>query len=121
MKHNNKKIVKRFAKEIVRMNHFKTLKPVEQKNGAYSASIEFAGYLDLLCMISDLLKVSRLVLEDDNESDPSLIINPQINVASIIELAIQLLPIAEGEALDKCLMMINELKVNKKNINEKQQ
>jgi hypothetical protein len=78
--------------------YFKTLQGTKTK-GVYTIPITTTGYADLLCTVSELLRLCITVAHAD---DSSLMPNPQINIANLLEIALQLLPIHEGEFLDEC-------------------
>jgi len=81
-------------------NIFSQLTPEGDNNERLVARVEVTGYSGLVFLVMDLLKVSLLALEADPPYPSHDIRNPQSNVASIIELAIQLLPLEELELLD---------------------
>jgi hypothetical protein len=83
---------------------FKTLQPTQSK-GVYTIPITTTGYSDLLCTVSELLRLCITVAHTD---DSSLMPNPQINIANLLEIALQLLPINEGEFLDECHKLLQE-------------
>jgi hypothetical protein len=106
---SNSESAEKLISQFRKVNYFKTLTPHNDKPNVYNAGIAFASYSELLILIKELLKVSLLAVQDGSVYDNSLIINPHINVASIIEIAIQLMPCNEGEALDACHKLYMDL------------
>ena len=81
-------------------NFFKTLKHHRKKENAFTAEIQLSGYNDLIVTISDLLKASILALDSEPPYVSGSIFNPEINVMTLLEIALQLLPLGEIELLD---------------------
>lgn len=81
--------------------HFELLKPHPHKEGVFCAELLVEGYLDLLFTVSHLIKVCILALEAGESFTSTLIPQPVVNVGSVLELTLQLLPCEEGEYLDK--------------------
>lgn len=81
---------------------FKTLQQTPSK-GVYTVPITTTGYADLLCTVSELLRLCITVAHAD---DSTLMPNPQINIANLLEIALQLLPLHEGEFLDQCHALV---------------
>lgn len=81
-------------------NFFKTLKQDHKEENAFTAEIQLSGYNDLIVTISDLLKASILALDSEPPYVSGSIFNPEINVMTLLEIALQLLPLGEIELLD---------------------
>jgi len=81
-------------------NFFKTLKQDHKKESLFTAEIKVSGYIDLIGIISDLLKASILALDSEPPYVSGSIFNPEINVMTLLEIALQLLPLGEIELLD---------------------
>ena len=63
------------------------------------AKVNVSGYSGLVFLVMDLLKAALLALESDSyQSDE--IRDPNSNIASLIDLALQLMPLEEIELLD---------------------
>jgi hypothetical protein len=88
----------KFEKLLGSQMFFRTLQETPSK-GVYTVPITTTGYADLLCTVSELLRLCITVAHAD---DSSLMPNPQINMANLLEIALQLLPLNEGEFLDEC-------------------
>jgi hypothetical protein len=82
--------------------YFRTLQDSKTKD-VYIIPITTTGYSDLLCTVSELLRLCITVAHAD---DSTLMPNPQINIANLLEIALQLLPLHEGEFLDECHKLI---------------
>jgi hypothetical protein len=78
--------------------YFKTLHPTANPS-VHTIPITTTGYADLLCTVSELLRLCITVAHAD---DSTLMPNPQVNIANLLEIALQLLPLHEGEFLDEC-------------------
>lgn len=64
------------------------------------AKVNVAEYTGLVYLVMDLLKAALLALETDEPYSSSEIRDPNTNIASLIDLAIQLMPLEEIELLD---------------------
>lgn len=70
-------------------------------DGAFSTTVRFSGYAGLLCTVSDLMKLCTLVLLSDEPHVSPLVGDTRIDLAAILELALQLMPRTEAEFLDE--------------------
>jgi len=97
MKKEEKRKIARLRKSAP--TYFHTLKPSERK-GFFKVEIEFLSYLELMCTITDLIKlcIEELYYEAEGSS-PYITKNP--SVQGILELVLQLLPEYEAELLDE--------------------
>lgn len=82
--------------------HFKLLRPVKDKGGESIREIRFYGYSDMTCLGINLIRMCLNVVYSD-ELD-----NREIYIGSVLELALQLIPISEIEVLDEIYKMVNE-------------
>ncbi|MBF4473414.1 hypothetical protein [Flavobacterium sp. HJJ] len=89
-----------FIEEITTYAYFTTLKPDNKKDYLFNANITFERYSDLLGSIKDLLKICLHTLYNEGSQNSGQIINPTVHLISLLEMAVQLLPCTEGEALD---------------------
>ncbi|MFT3794662.1 hypothetical protein [Flavobacterium sp.] len=80
-------------------NIFSQLTAEGDNNERLTAKITVAGYSGLMFLILDILKVSLLALESDLPKSSNAR-DPNTDIASLIDLAIQLLPLQELELLD---------------------
>ncbi|UTN05157.1 hypothetical protein L0669_04440 [Flavobacterium bizetiae] len=84
-----------------------TLNPSKDKTKFYTAQIELLDYYELGCVITNMLKLCILALENDmyriSETDK----NSSINVSLILETVLKMFPLDEFEMLSE----INEILV----------
>lgn len=99
METNEIKKVENIKKLSVR--YFNTLKPVTDKKDMYTAEIRVLNYCELAYVISNMLKLCILALDQEAPEISETIKNPSINVASVLEIVAQLLPLDEIEHLDE--------------------
>ncbi|OXE99616.1 hypothetical protein BC749_1248 [Flavobacterium araucananum] len=92
-----------FRKLVAR--YFKTIKPVNNKTDIHIAEIRVLGYSELACITSSMLKLCILALEQDAPEVSRTVKNPSIDVALILEIVAQLLPVHEIEFLDEINQM----------------
>lgn len=108
-----------FINELKESFFFRTLTPDKSKEGIYHASLKFTSYIHLIFTVQDLLKTALHTLENSGLENSSQIDDPAFHLTSILEIAIQLLPCAEAEGLDKLHMLYLEILNDKENKNEK--
>lgn len=89
-----------FIEEITTYAYFTTLKSDNKKDYRFNANITFERYSDLLGSIKDLLKICLHTLYNAGSNNSGQIVDPTIYLISVLEMAVQLLPCTEGEALD---------------------
>jgi len=94
--------------------HLDKLQPDTKLEGAHIAQIKFAGYADLMCFATDLIKLCVTAYVDEEENNygrsesSSLIVSPRVNIRNVLETVIQLLPLKEAEYLDILSEMFSE-------------
>lgn len=71
---------------------FVMFKPINRKQDKFEVMTTCTGYNDLFIIISDLLKVAILALENDDEQGRS--------IAKLLEIIYDLIPMEEGNLLD---------------------
>ncbi|MFH6937734.1 hypothetical protein [Flavobacterium sp. FlaQc-30] len=96
METNETEIVKNLKR--LKTLHFRTLKPANDESKTYTAQIEVLNYLELGCVITDMLKLCILALDHDMQNVPEKK-NQSINVSLILETVLQLFPLSEIEFL----------------------
>lgn len=79
---------------------FKKLKPENDSHNSFIVPLKVSGYNELNLMVSDLLKASIILLNDDAKGLSSFTANNDVNVMTLLEIALQLLPEQEMELLD---------------------
>ncbi|MFH7004215.1 hypothetical protein [Flavobacterium bizetiae] len=101
MEANDNKDLNDFLNEITTIGFFTTLAPDKRKSCLFNAKVSFERYSDMLGSIRDLLKICLHTLYNSGSQNSGQIKNPEKYLISILEVAVQLLPLTEGEALDE--------------------
>nr|WP_315241979.1 hypothetical protein [uncultured Flavobacterium sp.] len=101
MEIQHKEQVAEFLQSMYAAKKFKKLKPNNNSDNSFNVSLKVSGYNQLNLMVSDLLKASIFLLHHDMPSLPSHTVNTDINVMTLLEIALQLLPEEEMELLDE--------------------
>ena len=79
----------------------RSLKQDTRKSGIYVAEIRVYDYFELGAVIRNLLKLCIVALNPDAAEVPETVRNQSIDVALILEIALQLFPIDEFELLNE--------------------
>lgn len=98
METKNKEKVTEFLESMKRLNKFDKLKPDNTSDNWFSVKLKVSSYNELNLMVSDLLKASIILL--NNDARDTSIIKDSVNVMTLLEIALQLLPEGEMELLD---------------------
>ncbi|WP_427872176.1 hypothetical protein [Flavobacterium sp. MMS24-S5] len=85
--------------------YFHTLKPANDKTNV--AEIKFQNYLELGCVITDMLKLCILALEQDAYKIPETDKRQSINIGLILETVLQLIPQDEFDFLSEIDYLLN--------------
>jgi len=85
--------------------YFRTLKPTNDKTNI--AEIKFQNYLELGCVITDMLKLCILALEQDAHKIPETDKRQSINIGLILETVLQLIPQDEFDFLSEIDYLLN--------------
>lgn len=85
-----------------------TLKEHPKKDATWQITVNFSGYTSLMATISDLMKLCALANLSEEPYLSPIIGNPNIDLANVMELALQLMPHAEAEFLDEVRSMVKE-------------
>jgi hypothetical protein len=91
---------------------FTTLTPDKLKKDLYTVSFTVYDYSHLMLIISDLMKLCVCVIEDESERNSCSNENSKINIAQILNILIELLPIDEAAFLDKSRKLFLKEKSN---------
>ena len=78
--------------------YFTTLKPTDETN-SYTAQFKVVNYLELGCLITDLLKLCVLALDNDMHNFSKKDNSSAINVSLVLETVLHLFPMDEMEFL----------------------
>lgn len=101
MKALNKDSLADFLELMNKIKYFTKLKPDSKKEDLFNVEIKVSCYNELNLMVADLIKVSILALDSEPPYISGSIRNPQINIMTLLEIALQLLPHGEIELLDE--------------------
>ncbi len=89
-----------FLESMNRINKFSTLKPENKSDNLFGIKLKVSGYNELNLMVSDLLKSSIILMNKEARSLANFESDTDINVVTLLEIALQLLPDQEMELLD---------------------
>lgn len=78
--------------------YFGSLKPQKRDFGANY--LKFKSYRDLLFKLESLLNVCILALDNENSGNHKDIVEPDVKVLTVLEMAAQMIPFTAGEFLD---------------------
>ena len=101
MEIQNKERAAQLLELIDKRKYFKKLKSDNKIGNSFDVTLKVSGYNQLNLMVSDLLKASIFLLHHDMPSLSSHTVNTDINVMTLLEIALQLLPEEEMELLDE--------------------
>jgi len=79
---------------------FTTLTPVKGEDYTCTIPIKVSGYVDLTCIVADLVKASILACNIGAPQVSEFSGSGRININNLLELALQLMPYNEAEFLD---------------------
>ncbi|MFC4477862.1 hypothetical protein [Flavobacterium chungangensis] len=96
----NKERAEELLELINKGSYFSKLKPVPKETNSYTIPLKVSSYNELNLMVSDLLKASIILLNPDANSLSSFTKDNNVNVMTLLEIALQLLPEDEMELLD---------------------
>lgn len=101
METQHKEQVAEFLQSMYTSKKFKKLKSHNNSDNSFDVTLKVSGYSQLSLMVSDLLKASIFLLHHDTPSLSSHTVNTDVNVMTLLEIALQLLPEEEMELLDE--------------------
>jgi hypothetical protein len=85
-----------------------TLTAHPKEEATWQITVNFSSYSSLYATVSDLMKLCTVALVAEEPYVSPLVGNPNIDLANIMELALQLLPKAEPEFLDEVRTLLQE-------------
>jgi hypothetical protein len=85
-----------------------TLTAHPKEEGCWQITVNFSSYSSLYATVSDLMKLCTGALVPEGAYVSPLVGHPDIDVANIMELALQLLPKAEPEFLDEVRALLQD-------------
>jgi len=86
---------------INRGKYFTKLKAQNKTGNSFTIPLQVSSYNELNLMVSDLLKASIILLNPDAKGLSSFTKDDNVNVMTLLEIALQLLPEEEMELLDE--------------------
>lgn len=89
-----------FLELMNKTKYFKKLKQENNNKNSFSVTLKVSGYNELNLMVSDLLKSSIVLMNKEARSLANFESDTDINVVTLLEIALQLLPEEEMEVLD---------------------
>lgn len=113
METNESTPIENFIEEISKARFFTTLTPNKNSKDRYNAQISFTNYVELLFTVRDLLKISLHTLYNNDLENSGSVEDPGFHVVSVLEIAVQLLPCNEAEALHECHKLFLKLEKEK--------
>lgn len=85
-----------------------TLAAHPKEEATWQITVNFSSYSSLYATVSDLMKLCMVALLTEEPHVSPLVGNSNIDLANIMELALQLLPKAEPEFLDEVRTLLLE-------------
>jgi len=89
-----------FLESMKRINKFNKLNSENRSDNSFSVTLKVSGYNELNLLVSDLLKSSIVLMNKEARSLANFESDTDINVVTLLEIALQLLPDQEMELLD---------------------
>ncbi|WP_242499233.1 hypothetical protein [Flavobacterium sp. 140616W15] len=81
--------------------YFTTIKPANDKKGVCAVEIKVLGYCELLYIISNMIKLCTLALDHEELEISNGVKDSSIDIALLLKVVTQLLPLDEIELLDE--------------------
>jgi hypothetical protein len=88
-----------------------SIKPVQESRSEYTVTIKVSGYIDLMAIAADLIKLCTLASSMDAPHISPLVRNGSIDIPNILELALQLIPSNEMELLENMMELLEKEKL----------
>lgn len=96
----NKERAEELLELMNKRNYFKKLKLEHKEDSSFTIPLKVSSYNELNLIVSDLLKASIVLMNKEAQSLAVFHKETDINVLSLLEIALQLLPEEEMELLD---------------------
>ena len=100
MEIQDKETTEELLELMTKTNYFTKLKPQNKIGNSFTIPLQVSSYSEMNMMISDLLKASIILLNPDANGLSSFTKDTNVNVMTLLEIALQLLPEDEMELLD---------------------
>lgn len=84
------------------------MKAHPKTEGVWQVTVNFSGYADLYGTVQDLMKLCVVALLTEEDAVSSTVESPGINLANVMELALQLMPANVPEFLDGVKVILDE-------------
>jgi hypothetical protein len=92
--------MKNFASRQLSARDFPLLTSENKKNTSFSLDVRVKGYNDTMHYMAHLIKVCILAIEGQESCSSDYIPQPEINIAGVMELLLNMIPYEEAELLD---------------------
>lgn len=86
--------------KAVAKESFVLLRPNRHCKGKFTVSLEMNSYIELHWLMMDLIKVSIMALDAEQES-MTTVKSPCGSIRGVLEILLQLVPLEEAELLDR--------------------
>lgn len=100
MEIQHKEKITEFLESMKRRNKFNKLNSENRSDNSFSVTLKVSGYNELNLMVSDLLTSSIVLMNKEARSLANFESDTEVNVVTLLEIALQLLPDQEMELLD---------------------
>ncbi|WP_017496815.1 hypothetical protein [Flavobacterium sp. WG21] len=104
MERNEMENLEKFKKLTAR--YFHTLKPGEDQTQSNTAQLKFVNYYELGCVITNMLRLCIVALDEHAPKFQETEKNETINVGLILETVLQLFPMDELEFLSELSQLL---------------
>ena len=88
--------------------YFQSVNPRDNKTKTNVAEIKFANYFELGCVITDMLKLCVLSLDNDSSNISEINKSKSVNVSLILEIVLDMFPLHEFEFLSEMNRVFSE-------------
>ncbi|WP_268847897.1 hypothetical protein [Flavobacterium aestivum] len=91
---------------------YTTFPPDKQKKNLYAVSFTVYDYSHLILIVSDLISLCLSAINDESECGSSSKAKSKVNIAQILNIAIELLPVDEDAFLEKSQEIFSKMSSN---------
>ena len=81
--------------------YFTLLEKTGKKKESFNIGVHVGGYNDVMHYMADMIKVCLMALEGQDTVCSRFIPEPNVNIAGVLELLLNMIPYEESELLDK--------------------
>jgi len=104
----SKKILRKLNK-IKEENLIHLTPKMSKKGRSYTGTFKVSSHLELMCLITNLIKVCILALEENECLGDEQILQPKYSVNEVLRHILQLIPFQEHEFIDQVLELLENL------------